>query len=272
MYICASDSFCHRSRWNNTKLKPRAPASSGLLVPAQDHLLFPLCFPHTCRAELQGFIYHPLRSFAEEEGIKRWFNNTKLSLMTQRPIFPLGSPGCRQRRCWHLIRCHQHPSPCQRGTAGRQRYPAPDTSGCKESFRLCIPARLQLTLQEAGADGTHEKAHPGLRSFPFFSHSCPFSPRCVFSYLAHQQWKEPSEVRLPLPAPAAAPLSISVCYCGQRHYCVKNLGRNRTLWTPNCFLSFHWLPSNVLGPTPLRSSSRSSGFLLQSTGDDTLPF
>lgn len=180
MYICASDSFCHRSRWNNTKLNPRAPASSGLLVPAQDHLLFPLCFPHTCRAELQGFIYHPLRSFAEEEGIKRWFNNTKLSLMTQRPIFPLGSPGCRQRRCWHLIRCHQHPSPCQRGTAGRQHYPALDTSGCKESFRLCIPARLQLTLQEAGADGTHEKAHPGLRSFPFFFHFCPFFSPCIF--------------------------------------------------------------------------------------------
>lgn len=272
MYICASDSFCHRSQWNNTKLNPRAPASSGVLVPVQDHLLFPLCFPHTCWAELQGLIYHPLRSFAEEEGIKRWFNSTKPSLMTQRPIFPLGNPRCRERRCWHLIRCHQHPSPCQRGIAGRQRYAAPDTSGCKESFMLCIPARLQLNLQEAGADGTQEKAHPGLRYFPFFFPLLPFFPPLYFPTLVTSTERSHQKSDSPSQPPAAAPLSIGVRYCGQRHYCVKNLGRNRTLWTPNCFLSFHRLPSNVLGPTPLRSSSRSSGFLLQSTGDDTLPF
>lgn len=197
MCIWASDSFCHQSQRNNTKLNPGAPASSGLLVPAQDHLLFPLCFPHTCWAELQGLIYHPLRSFAEEEGIKRWFNNTKLSLMTQRPIFPLGSPGCREKRCWHLMRCHQHPSPCQRGTAGRQHYPAPDTSGCNQALH---PSKTPAQLTGGWCWWYPGKGSSRSEVLSIVFLLLPFFPPHVFSYLGHQHRKEPSEVRLPLAA------------------------------------------------------------------------
>lgn len=116
--------------------------------------------------------------------------------MTQRPVFPLGSPGCRDRWCWHLIRWHQHSSPCQSGSAGRQRYPAQDILGYKKSFSLGIPAKLQLDFHKAGADGTQEKPRPGLGSFWLFFHSCP--PPHVFSCLDHQHQKESSQVRVPL--------------------------------------------------------------------------
>lgn len=48
----------------------------------------------------------------------------------------------------------------------------------------------------------------------------------------------------------------------------QNLGRNKTLWTPNCSLSFYQLPSNVLEPAHLHCLCRNSGFLFQSKGDD----
>lgn len=89
------------------------PKSTGKLLAlsiSAHRLRFPLCFLYTCWAELQGLIYHPLCSFARQEGIKGSFSTMRLSLMTQKPIFPLGSPGHREKWHWCFIRWHQHSS------------------------------------------------------------------------------------------------------------------------------------------------------------------
>lgn len=166
----------------------------------------------------------------------------KLSLMTQRLIFPLGSPGYRER--WH-----QHSCSCQGGTAGRQHYPSPGAFGSKKSFSLSISAKLQLDLHKAGVDGTQEKPHPGLGVLLVV-----FPPTCIFLPWSPAS-KEVTTSQMPL---------VATCSSTIQHQCM-------SVWaTPNCTFSFHQLTSNVTAL--LHSLSRSSGFLLQSKTKDNLPF
>lgn len=111
----------------------------------------------------------------------------KLSLMTQRLIFPLGSPECWEGWCWHLLRWHQHCSSWQSSTTGRQHCPDPYTFGCQKSSRCGILGKCQLSLHEAGADGTQGKPHPDLRYFWLFLHYYP-PPTIYFPALITSRW------------------------------------------------------------------------------------
>lgn len=158
----------------------------------------PLCFLHTCWAELQGLIYHPLCSFAEEEGIKDSFNNMKLLLMTQRPIFPLGSPGGAERggagtslggtsSPLHTRAALLEGSATQPrvGLAGRK-----SSGSASQENSILAHTRLVLMVPRR-----HLSQVWG--PFGYFSTLALF-PSHVFSYLNHQHQKESSQIRLPL--------------------------------------------------------------------------
>lgn len=147
----------------------------------------------------------------------------KLSLMTQRPIFPLGCPQCGEGWPRHLLRWHQRCSPCQSSTTERQHCPDPYAFVCKKSSRRGIPGKCQLSLHEAGAGCTQGKPHPDMGYFLIIFTLLFFSPPYILL-----PWSPTLKGVITSPTPALRHL--------QQHHLAsvhvsmgQNLGRNNSL-------------------------------------------